>query len=374
QVSNAGDLSGTYDAITTAAGDLAFQSTGASAGTLAQSTTGATAVCADSSSTTPCEITEWRMRPQSANSTLPTYIVFDDAEHPSDIRELWLRLDDCDEFCTSIPVDVGILCSDGSTAGSTTPSPLPASVSDCEILEVAGTSGAGKDGFYYDDGAEPADGVKQYTGYDDVNDELVRNENLIRAKRINDTECADATSADGCSWRQWWIDSSSESGDALVYYTFDDADHPVDIASGILWYTINETVFPYDGDVVVTCAPAGTATLPGPTPAPTDGDRSVSAPDDDGWTRSPVSEGSPAPVSEDTPAPVVGGTPDEAGAEAEAGAGAGDDSGEGDETNTAVIAGSVAGAVALLAILGVAAYKLKKPPPPPPSYDDLVGA
>lgn len=119
-------------------------------------------------------------------------------------------------------------------------------------------------------------------------------------------------------------------------------------------------MFPYDGDVVVTCAPDAPplteATPESTTPSPTAIDRGglpTSFPDDDGWTR--------APVSDNTFAPAVGGATE--------GSGGGDDDGG----NTAVIAGSVAGGVALLAILGVAAYKLKKPPPPP-SYDDLVGA
>lgn len=41
-------------------------------------------------------------------------------------------------------------------------------------MEVAGTSGAANDGFYYDDSSDPADGVTQYTGYDEANGELTR--------------------------------------------------------------------------------------------------------------------------------------------------------------------------------------------------------
>lgn len=74
----------------------------------------------------------------------------------------------------SNPADVDILCSDGSTAGSATPAPASATSSDCAIVEVAGTSGAVSDGFYYDDGSNPEDGVAQYKGYDNVNGELTR--------------------------------------------------------------------------------------------------------------------------------------------------------------------------------------------------------
>lgn len=114
------------------------------------------------------------------------------------------------------------------------------------------------------------------------------------------------------------------------------------------------TVVPYDGDVTITCAPAATPTLePGVapvTPAPTTRGRDLG--DDD---------------SEGTRMPVAGPSPSTAPVES-----AGQDTGG--DSNTGVIAGSVAGGVALLAIAGVVAYKLKKPPPPPPSYDDLIGS
>lgn len=109
---------------------------------------------------------------------------------------------------------------------------------------------------------------------------------------------------------------------------------------------------PYDGDVSITCAPATTPTLDldaQASPAP-----SVSPADDDAIDRG-TDDATRAPVA--SSAPVVGATQD----------------GE-DDSNTGVIAGSVAGGVALLAIAGVVAYKLKKPTPPPPSYDDLVGS
>lgn len=118
---------------------------------------------------------------------------------------------------------------------------------------------------------------------------------------------------------------------------------------------------PYDGDVTITCAPATTPSLDletPTTPAPTAGDRGGITVDDDDATRSPVPE-----VSQSN-APAVN---------APAVASAQESEGEGD-SNTAVIAGSVAGGVALLAIAGLVAYKLKKASPPPPSYDDLVGA
>lgn len=69
---------------------------------------------------------------------------------------------------------MNILCGDGSKAGSATPAPVSPTSSDCGIIEVAGTSGAVGDGFYYDDGSSPANGVTQYQGYDDANGELTR--------------------------------------------------------------------------------------------------------------------------------------------------------------------------------------------------------
>lgn len=106
---------------------------------------------------------------------------------------------------------------------------------------------------------------------------------------------------------------------------------------------------PFDGDVTITCAPAGTTPLEGAptTPAPS-ADDDLPSP-----TRAPVPGDDDAPTERVVPS----------GEESEP------------DSNTGVIAGSVAGgAVALLAIAGVVAYKLKKSPPPPPSYDDLVGS
>lgn len=109
----------------------------------------------------------------------------------------------------------------------------------------------------------------------------------------------------------------------------------------------NLTVVPYDGDVTITCAPATTPTLEVPiTPAPTRGEYA-----DDDLTRAPV------PASSNRSTESVADSAEES---------------EGD-SNTVAIAGGVVGGVALLAIVGAVAYKLKKAPPPPPSYDDLVG-
>ena len=45
------------------------------------------------------------------------------------------------------------------------------------------------------------------------------------------------TGADGeCSWRKWRITPDVGTLDAYEYFTFDEADHPADIAAGILWY------------------------------------------------------------------------------------------------------------------------------------------
>ena len=124
-----------------------------------------------------------------------------------------------------------------------------------------------------------------------------------------------------------------------------------------------DEMLPYDGEVVITCAPATTPTLspdvtsgaPVETPTPSPGSRDV--PTQVGQTRAPV----PSLNETLSPAEV-----DVSGERSEGGG-----SGE-----TAVIVGGVVGGVALLAILGAVAYKMKKatPPPPPPSYDDLVGA
>lgn len=84
------------------------------------------------------------------------------------------RLDSCSSSgCISSPAEVTILCGDGSTASSATPAPVSVTSSSCGIIEIAGTSGAASDGFYYDEG-DLADGVTQYQGYDEVNGELTR--------------------------------------------------------------------------------------------------------------------------------------------------------------------------------------------------------
>lgn len=126
----------------------------------------------------------------------------------------------------------------------------------------------------------------------------------------------------------------------------------------------NVTVVPYAGDVTITCAPATTPTLEvTTTPAPTADSRGVA--DDDAPTASDTDDAPTASDTDITRAPVT--------AEPAAGAGETQESEGGGDSNTGVIAGSVAGGVALLAIAGFAAYKLKSTPPPP-SYDDLVGA
>lgn len=63
------------------------------------------------------------------------------------------------------------------------------------------------------------------------------NGNAVQAKRVESTCTSTATSAsaDACSWRQWWIEPSATG--AVDYYAYDEADHPVDIAPGTLWYT-----------------------------------------------------------------------------------------------------------------------------------------
>ncbi|CBJ33995.1 expressed unknown protein [Ectocarpus siliculosus] len=358
QVSNAGDLNGDYASSLNGDGSVTYVSTGVIAATLASSD--APAQCADSSAS-DCTVNRWQITPSDADSTLPTYVVYDEALHPSTINEVWLRLDNCGTGgCQSSPAELTIVCGDGTTAaGSGTPAPVSVTASDCEAIEVAGTSGAESDGFYYDDGSELGDGVTQYVGYDVVNGELTSNGRAVVANRVDST-CATTTTstgADACSWRQWWIEPSSSG--TVSYFTYDEAGHPVDIAAGTLWYTSDDTVVPYDGDVVVTCAPATTPTLtPATSPAPTPTATSTDGGNDDGTaTRMPV-EGTHAPG---TVAPVVAGGED----------GDGDGGGGSD---TVVIAAGVAGGVALLAILGAVAYKLKKNPPPPPSYDDLVGA
>ena len=119
---------------------------------------------------------------------------------------------------------------------------------------------------------------------------------------------------------------------------------------------------PFDGDVTITCASDAPALGETPvTPAPTASGTTIRGGigDDDEATRAPVG---PEDGSDSGP-----------GADGAATDGSsGEDSGG--DSNTGVIAGSVVGGIALLAIAGVVAYKLKKSPPPPPSYDDLVGS
>ncbi|CAN0385283.1 unnamed protein product [Ectocarpus fasciculatus] len=236
QVSNAGDLNGDYASSLSADGSVTtYVSTGINAATIASSD--APAQCADSTAS-DCTVNRWQLTPSDAESTLPTYVVYDEALHPSTIDEVWLRLDNCGSGgCQSSPAELTILCGDGTTAaGSGTPAPVSVTASDCVIIEVAGTSGAASDGFYYDDGSDLGDGVTQFGGYDDVNGELTSNGKAVVATRV-DTTCATtaSTGADACSWRQWWIEPSSSG--TVSYFAYDEADHPVDIAAGALWYT-----------------------------------------------------------------------------------------------------------------------------------------
>ena len=56
----------------------------------------------------------------------------------------------------------------------------------------------------------------------------------VRAKSV-ESACSGSSTSDGCTWRQWWVEP--ESSDAVKYYAFAEADHPVDVAPGTLWYT-----------------------------------------------------------------------------------------------------------------------------------------
>lgn len=60
-----------------------------SAATLAASQT--QAECGDASATADCTVQRWQIKPQDAESTLPTYVVYDEATHPSDVVQVWLR-------------------------------------------------------------------------------------------------------------------------------------------------------------------------------------------------------------------------------------------------------------------------------------------
>lgn len=60
-----------------------------SAATIAASQT--QAECGDASATEDCTMQRWQIKPVDDASTLPTYVVYDDAAHPSDIAQVWLR-------------------------------------------------------------------------------------------------------------------------------------------------------------------------------------------------------------------------------------------------------------------------------------------
>lgn len=86
------------------------------------------------------------------------------------------RLDNCGSGgCQSSPAELTILCGDGTTAaGSVTPAPVSVTASNCPVIEVAGTTGASNDGFYYDDRSDLGDDVTQFKGYEYVAGELTR--------------------------------------------------------------------------------------------------------------------------------------------------------------------------------------------------------
>lgn len=77
--------------------------------------------------------------------------------------------------CDISPANVAIVCEGGDGGGATSsapsftpsPTPVPVTVTDCEIVEVEGTSGGDLDGFYYDDGSAKQGVVAQFMGYED---------------------------------------------------------------------------------------------------------------------------------------------------------------------------------------------------------------
>lgn len=70
--------------------------------------------------------------------------------------------------CNSVPANVEVVCGDSSTSGtqSFTPTPVPVTSTECDIVEVEGTSGGTLDGIYYNDGSTRQGGVAQFMGYD----------------------------------------------------------------------------------------------------------------------------------------------------------------------------------------------------------------
>ena len=68
--------------------------------------------------------------------------------------------------CVNSPAGVEIVCGDGSASGGSLSTPAPGALtSDCEIVEIVGTSGGELDGTYYDDGSSSQGGVTQFIGY-----------------------------------------------------------------------------------------------------------------------------------------------------------------------------------------------------------------
>ncbi|CAM9326134.1 unnamed protein product [Ascophyllum nodosum] len=334
-----------------------FLSTATSSATIASSQLATD--CADGVSTN-CAITKWTI--SSDVDTGMTYMAYDNAEHPSDVTEVWLRVNcSSNTKCVNSPAGVEVVCGDGSSIS--TPAPVALSSTDCGIVEVAGILGEGLDGTYYDDGSSPSGGVTRYMGYDAG--DLTSNGNTLAANWTNGgcpSPSETGTSTDGdCSWREWRIMPGDDNLDAHEYFTFDEADHPVDIARGIQWYMLDVVEKPYDGAINITCAPADTPALPtsapttiAPTaasPAPT-ATMPVALVTDDSSTRQPVNGSVP---------PTEGALAVEAGGSESTGA-----------DNTPAIIGGAAGAAALLALVGIVTYR-RMSPPPPPSYDDIVG-
>lgn len=80
----------------------------------------------------------------------------------------------CPGTCDSTPIAIGIVCGDGTGEVAPAPTSAPFISSECDIVEVAGTSGASFDGFFYNDGSPLEDGVVQYIEYALVGDDLSR--------------------------------------------------------------------------------------------------------------------------------------------------------------------------------------------------------
>lgn len=354
-VSGASLLDGDYVGGVNANGATVYTSVSTAAATI---TTGEdVAVCDDSASASPCLHPLWTLTPADVD-TYSSYIVYDEAKSPAYITEVWFRLAPaCTGSslpCSNSPARVEITCSDGSTG---TPAPVTSTTS-CEVLEVAGTQDGKLDGFYYNDGLLPdADitaRVGAYFGYAaDSSGELVSNGNKVESYDVAADCTSTSMSTSTCSFNEWRVRaissslSSTSSSAGFDYFAFDEADHPVDIESGRVWYTSSLTVVPYAEAITITCAPATAPSFPAASPITSSPSLSTSATTDDdddlGAKDSPVVE---------------------------------PNSGDGG-TNVPMIAGLAGGGmVVFLLIAGAVVYKVRNGPrsvPPPPSYDDIVG-